>query len=114
MCRAGDPANRHTIWRRPEVLVPAWRGDTGPVTAAIGEARVCPRYPGRLDFNALESTEQRRVGFRVTQIRKYGSMPSATDDGNALEAFRQCSAYCLAHVRLSLSFVFFLWRPVNT
>src|SRR6266567_262095 len=48
MCRVGDPANRHAVWRRPEVLVPARRGDTGPVAAAIGEARACPWSPGFL------------------------------------------------------------------
>src|SRR6266567_1139755 len=114
MCRVGDPANRHAVWRRPEVLIPARRGDTGTIAAAIGEARVCPWYPGCLDFNTLEPAQQCLVGFRVVQIRKYRSMPRATDDGNVLEAFHLCSAYRLAHVRLALSFVLFLWPPVNT
>src|SRR6266566_8784729 len=108
MCRVGDPANRHAVWRRPEVLVPARRGDTGSIAAAIGEARVCPRYPGRLDFNALEPAQQICIGFCFAQSGKHGSMPCAANDGYALKAFRLCCAYCLAHVRLALSFVLIL------
>src|SRR6266567_484191 len=112
MCRVGDPANRHAVWRRPEVLVPARRGDTGPVAAAIGEARVCPWYPGRLDFNALEPAQQCRVGFRVTRIRKCRSMPGATDDGNTLEAFRLCQQgkWIVSRVRWLLRFCRSPWR----
>src|SRR5262249_327415 len=109
---ARHPANGAAVLNRPEVGVPAWRGDAGTVAAAVGQARVGPRDPGRFHFDPFEVAENRFITLGVISRDVRRGMPGTTDDSDASKPLLFGSANGLAHVCLPLRLLLVARRQI--
>src|SRR5689334_8245107 len=86
------------------MLIPARRCDTGTIATTIGEARVCPGNPGRLDFHTFALFEQVLISSSAIGLIENGSVPRATHDSDALKSLFLRASNTLAHMSLAQCF----------
>ena len=96
----GEPAPGDVAGRRPQVVVPAGRGDPGAVAAVGHQAPVGPGRPGRLHLDPGHPLEQRGVRPGGGHRGQGGGVPGAADHGDPLEPFPDGGPDPLAHERL--------------